>query len=1662
MIFTERTIKMSNDTCKIDNPIVLYRGDYNIEIRFTIIECPYKYSEKNSTNIIEQVDASYGQLVIRVPNDGSPIFSDVVETKRGSIVFTLSGEMIDESIEVGDYTFQIRLFDANRESRATIPPVENGISIREPIAFEDVTTTNEVGEATVGYALTTAAAQEDAFDSQGNYNKTTWGTGDRITAAKLNKIEAGIDGVNKKVASGGTSGGTSGGVADSVDWSNVQNKPTIPTKTSQLTNDSGYITSIPDEYITEAELNAKGYATTSQIPTVPTNVSEFTNDANYASETFVTNKIAEAQLGGDSGTIDLSGYVTKETGNASQITFADGQTFQAKLDNGTLKGDKGDQGLPGEQGPQGTQGEQGPQGIQGEIGPQGIQGPKGDKGDTGEQGPAGANGKDGLTTAISVNGNTYNHSNGTITLPNYPTVVTSANGITIADTANNFTSTNVEGALAELFQSVSNGKTLIASAITDKGIATSNNDTFQTMANNISKIINSSSKPISINNCELLKEGWKFNLISNESDTAYSSKSETAYDFDDSSWSDVNIPHDWSIYNDFNENSKATFEGGYLDGGDAWYRLKLNTSLLNASKVYIYFDGIYMESDIYVNGTLVKSNKYGYNSFYCDVTNYLNFTNDILAIFVRNNQPTSRWYSGSGIYRNVYLITANEVCVGINDVFITTPNLESELNTGIVSTHIDLKINNSSDTPKSVLLVNSINHKGENIANKRTSCTLSVGKNSINEIIYIPNPNLWDEYNGNMYTLNTKIYLSGELVYEINTDYGYRYFKFDRNTGFWLNGRNLKLRGVCMHHDLGCLGAEVNYSAMQRQIKLLKNMGCNAIRLTHNPTSLEYIDICNKEGILLVEEAFDCWGTSKVRNDFARFFSAHSKTVIENMVNRDKNSPAIIMWSIGNEIKGANGSIANTLCGYIKAIDTTRYTTVANQWQASYAGMIEAWDNVDIQGFNYVKDYEKIMNDHPNWIIYGSETASAISSRGVYSRDDVNYQCSSFDDDKVTWGSYASDSLKIHEPSYIAGEFVWTGFDYIGEPSPFNAYPAKSSYFGIIDTCGFPKDIYYMYQSRWTNKPMIHILPHWNSDLSKVWIYSNCYKVELFVNGISVGSKLQTDIGAKYQFEFTPTYEAGVIVANGYDENDNLIAQDVVRTSSEPYTIKLSSDKSIVKVGSEELVFITCDIVDSSNNICPLSDNEITFNISGGTIVGVDNGNASSVERYKNNVRKAFNGKCLCVIKPNEVEGDMILTATSPNLISQSISIPKGDITAIIPDTSTTFIDATNPTDENVKLNVISSIDQVSLNEGESLTVTIMLDKSPSTEVSLSISPSSDKLTVSPSVLTFTSENYNIGQVVNLTSVKEDDYLNESVSLTISGENVNTKIITINILDIDTPPVVTVPVTGVALNYDTYTLDVNQTLQLEAIVSPSDASNQTVTYESDNSAVASVSESGVVTGRLAGDATIIVRTDDGGFTDTCIITVQSDSGDEVLYTLPNETEFDGTNYIDTGVKLFDTDKSFSIYIDFISKSLGGSDQSQRTVLHCMNEISPWNGIVIDGQKSGRMRIASASDQLALLDNNGNEIDYFNSTLRQKYVLVKEQGSNILTVYNYNYGQPQTLTSDGLTHTFDKNLLIGAYQNSNGVIGRNYVGTIYGCTVYGKALTQIEANNLLGL
>ena len=400
MIFTERTIMVVNDNATINKPLILYRGDKNIELKITIAESQFKFRNNDASNVIETTDASYAQLIINTPYN-SPIFSDVAATKNGTVIFVITEGMVDEIREVGIYDIQIRLLDDNKQSRVTIPPVSNAIEIREPIAMEDGSAidSNLVNTAMVNYAVTTTSAPLEAFDSQGNYIKNTWGEGDRITDAKLNKLEAGIDGVNKKVASVGTSG------------EGMTQEQISQLSTAYQHSQSAHAPSNAEANV-QADWNETNTTSDAYIKNKPTNISAFTNDANYASETYVNNKIAEASLSG--GEVDLSGYVTKELGNASQITFSDGETFQTKLDVGTLKGDKGD---TGERGPQGEQGIQGLPGEKGEKGDTGEQGPQG------IQGPAGANGQDGLTTAISVNGNTYTHVNGVITLPDYSTSV---------------------------------------------------------------------------------------------------------------------------------------------------------------------------------------------------------------------------------------------------------------------------------------------------------------------------------------------------------------------------------------------------------------------------------------------------------------------------------------------------------------------------------------------------------------------------------------------------------------------------------------------------------------------------------------------------------------------------------------------------------------------------------------------------------------------------------------------------------------------------------------------------------------------------------------------------------------------------------------------------------------------------------------------------------------------------------------------------------------------------------------------------------------------------------------------------------------------------------------------------------------------------------------
>lgn len=764
--------------------------------------------------------------------------------------------------------------------------------------------------------------------------------------------------------------------------------------------------------------------------------------------------------------------------------------------------------------------------------------------------------------------------------------------------------------------------------------------------------------------------GWKFHKVSDTADLSYTSTAEAAPGFDDSAWQSVTVPHDWSIYNNFNADSPATYEGGYLDGGDAWYRCKFTIAdAMLSDQTLLYFDGVYMEATVYLNGRLVGRNYHGYNPFWLDISNVLVEGENVLAVFVRNRQPSSRWYSGSGIYRPVYLLTMEGAGKWVTDVAVTSPDLESQ-HTGSVATHIAFTIHNT-DTATSGMAKVTIYKDGVQIVQSSKDVTIGEGETACSTDLSVTAPALWDVGQPNLYEAEITItgifgsYTAPRVVY------GYRWTKWDVDTGFWLNGKNIKLKGVCMHHDLGCIGTEANQSAMERQIDSMVQMGANAIRLTHNPGSTMFLDLCMRKGVLVIEELFDHWTVAKSKYDFARFYTDHYKEVVRDTLLRDRNDPAIIMWSLGNEINRTGKytaeqvrPIVTALIAEVKQYDTTRPVTMGEDSPNMDAAKV-CMELLDVCGINYNSNNLSVPHDmgKPS---YGSETTSALASRGIYARDDTGYQCSSLDDDKVNWGSYAAIALQAHmENAYSGGMFVWTGWDYIGEPTPFNKYPAKSSYFGIVDLAGFPKDIYYMYQSRWTSKPMIHIFPR-NLDsvedgkTQRIAVYSNCPTVELFVNGVSIGKQTQAQIAEKYQFRWWTTFHPGTVTAKGYDADGAVVATDEVKTSDGiPARLALTAYKTTVDVTTDDLVFVTCEVQDKDGVPVPTASSAVTFTCTGGTVLGTDNGNAACVEPMRTNTKSAFSGKVLCVCRHDGQAGALIVTATANGLSAGAITIKK-------------------------------------------------------------------------------------------------------------------------------------------------------------------------------------------------------------------------------------------------------------------------------------------------------------------------------------------------------------------------------------------------------------------
>ena len=826
-------------------------------------------------------------------------------------------------------------------------------------------------------------------------------------------------------------------------------------------------------------------------------------------------------------------------------------------------------------------------------------------------------------------------------------------------------------------------------------------------------------------------QNWHFKLNANPKEAVKS-------DADVSTWQKLDLPHDWSIFNDFDHQSPAQNEGGQLNGGEAWYRktFKLDEKDLKKN-VRVTFDGVYMDSQVYVNGQLVGHYPNGYNQFSYDITKYLHKDGreNVIAVHAVNKQPSSRWYSGSGIYRDVTLQVTDKVHVEKNGTTILTPKLKQQQH-GKVETHVASKIVNTDDKDHELVAEYQIVERGGQAVTglvRTASRTLKAHEStSLDAILEVEQPKLWTVLNDKpaLYELVTRVYRDGQLVDAKKDLFGYRYYHWTPNEGFSLNGERIKFHGVSLHHDHGALGAEENYKAEYRRLKQMKEMGVNAIRTTHNPASPQTLQIAAELGLLVQEEAFDTWYGGKKPYDYGRFFekdATHpearkgekwSDYDLRTMVERDKNNPAVFMWSIGNEIGEANGnahSLATVkrLVKVIKDVDTTRYVTMgADKFRfGDGSGDHEKIANeLDAVGFNYSEDnYKKLRAKHPNWLIYGSETSSATRTRGSYYRPEQelkhsngperHYEQSDYGNDRVGWGKTATDSWTFdRDNAGYAGQFIWTGTDYIGEPTPWhnqNQTPVKSSYFGIVDTAGIPKNDFYLYQSQWVSakkKPMVHLLPHWNWEnrelASKVEdsdgkipvrAYSNAASVELFLNGQSLGvkkfNKKQTSDGRTYQeganakelyLEWKVAYQPGTLEAVARDEAGKEIARDKITTAGQPAGVRLIKEEHAIAADGKDLTYIYYEIVDSQGNVVPTANNLVRFQLHGqGQLVGVDNGEQASRERYKAQpdgswIRRAFNGKGVAIVKSTEQAGKFTLTAHSDLLKSGQVTVFTG------------------------------------------------------------------------------------------------------------------------------------------------------------------------------------------------------------------------------------------------------------------------------------------------------------------------------------------------------------------------------------------------------------------
>lgn len=772
------------------------------------------------------------------------------------------------------------------------------------------------------------------------------------------------------------------------------------------------------------------------------------------------------------------------------------------------------------------------------------------------------------------------------------------------------------------------------------------------------------STPPSSRTVEVLQQDWDFRL---EPDTV---------------WRSVDLPHDWSIEGEFSENHPAGVGGGALPGGTGWYQrsLKVNPSM---TKYFLQFDGVYQNSTVWVNGDSVGTRPNGYISFEYDITPYIKRegANELLVKVANTPQPNSRWYSGSGIYREVRLVQTNDVYIPKSGIYVK-PDVENQA--GIVNIEIDL--NNDSKLAAELRVINEvIGPNGQKLNESTQELSMATGSTqTVTSQINVENPELWSIDQPNLYTLRTNVLQDGNLIDVMETRFGFRTFHFDVDRGFFLNGKSVKIKGVCLHHDLGALGAAFNKRAAQRQLEIMQGMGVNSIRTSHNPPAPELLDLCDEMGILVMDEMFDMWSISKVDYDYSLYWEEWHAKDLTDFILRDRNHPSIIVWSIGNEIMeqynhedSTGGRIARELSAIVRQLDDSRPIVTANNDISPDNSLIKN-GGLDLLGYNYHHDsFEQVPEDHPGIPFIATETNSSLATRGYYDMPSDSIRIwperwdkpfdggnpgntvSAYDNARTPWGSTQEDTWRIVKNNeFISGMYIWTGFDYLGEPTPYT-WPSRSSYFGIVDLAGFPKDTYYMYKSEWTEDTVLHVFPHWNwtpGQAIDIWAYYNhADEVELFLNGESKGIKSKGE--QDYHLMWRLTYEPGEIRVVSR-KNGEEVATKTIQTAGEPAKIKLIADRQQIDADGKDLSFITVKVLDDQGVLVPNASSRVAFEVVGeGKLVGVDNGNPVSHESFTASKREAFHGLALAIIQSNQQSGKITIKASSDGLVGDELII---------------------------------------------------------------------------------------------------------------------------------------------------------------------------------------------------------------------------------------------------------------------------------------------------------------------------------------------------------------------------------------------------------------------